>query len=103
MTNGLNVNLIGVILDISASEMIKLRAGREKPRRYVKIIDDSHSSIELAIWGDLCKKVDEYGQGDVLALKGGRISEYGGKTINVADDHSNIILNPDLERANQLN
>jgi len=40
--------------------------------------------------------------GQVLAFKGARISDYGGKSLNAADDHAQCFLEPPHERTRQL-
>lgn len=50
----------------------------------------------------MCQRLLNLSLGDILALKGGRISDYGGKSINLADDHSSIVINPSNARAKSL-
>lgn len=68
-------------------------------RNYITIIDDSCCSITLTLWGDMCERNSKVVNGDILAIKGGRVSEYGGKSINVADDHANLTVNPNTKKA----
>jgi len=37
-----------------------------------------------------------------LAVKGARVSEFGGKSLNAADDHSVLYMNLKHERCKQL-
>lgn len=40
--------------------------------------------------------------GDIIALSGARVAEYGGKSLNVAHDHADLVVNPNHERARKL-
>eukprot|EP00347_Sterkiella_histriomuscorum_P019324 403342085 len=103
LTVGASIDLIGVVLDITSCDTIKLKNNRQKQRRYITIIDESFCSISLTIWGEgFCQRMNEVGQGDILAMKGGRLSEFGGKTINVADDHASIMVNPSNPRGKKV-
>jgi hypothetical protein len=33
-------------------------------------------------------KKDDYKEGDVMAIRGARVSDYGGKTLNSGNEHS---------------
>jgi hypothetical protein len=67
----------------------------------VTLVDESSYSIVVTLWGDICEKT-HLTPGDIIALTGARISEYGGKSINAASDHADLILNPNHERARKL-
>lgn len=66
------------------------------------LIDDSYCSISLTLWGDMCERSITIQIGDVLAVKGARVSEFGGKSLNAADDHSVLYSNMVHERISQL-
>ena len=69
-----------------------------KSRRYVTIFDESMCSISLTLWGDICQRSESLQRGDIIAFKGGRVSEYGGKSVNLADDHTTLFINPSHPR-----
>jgi len=50
----------------------------------------------------MCERSSEEQISDVLAVKGARVSEFGGKSLNAADDHSVLYMNLKHERCNQL-
>ncbi len=50
----------------------------------------------------MCERSNEEQISDVLAVKGARVSEFGGKSLNAADDHSVLYMNLKHERCNQL-
>jgi len=79
-----------------------LKTGQQKVRKYVTLIDDTSCSISLTLWGDMCERNQEIKIGDVLACKGARVSEFGGKSLNAADDHSCLFANINHERCKAL-
>ncbi|CDW80297.1 replication protein a 70 kda dna-binding [Stylonychia lemnae] len=103
LKQGSNVDLIGVIIDISMADQIKLKNSKSRTRQYITIMDDSMCSISLTLWGDICSKNDRLQKGDILSFTGGRVSDYGGKSVNLSDDHTTIQLNPeDCPKTRQL-
>lgn len=96
------LDISGVISEISEKETVNLRNGQQKVRKYVTLIDDSNFSISLTLWGDMCERSSSLKDGDVLAVKGARVSEFGGKSLNAADDHSALFINMNHERCRAL-
>lgn len=96
------LDISGVIIEISEKETVNLRSGQQKVRKYVTLIDDSSYSISLTLWGDMCERSSALKIGDVLAVKGARVSEFGGKSLNAADDHSVLFINMNHERCRAL-
>ena len=50
----------------------------------------------------MCERNSALKGGDVLAVKGARVSEFGGKSLNAADDHSVLFVNMNHERCRGL-
>lgn len=50
------------------------------------IADETNLSITISLWGSLARK-DSYEEGRILALKGVRVSDYNGKSLNAGEDH----------------
>jgi hypothetical protein len=46
----------------------------------------------------MCERITENDIHRVIAVKGARVSEYGGKSLNAADDHSSLFLELNHER-----
>jgi hypothetical protein len=45
------------------------------------------TSIGVSCWGEnLCNQQHDLRVGDLIAIKGGRLSDYNGKSLNVSDD-----------------
>lgn len=43
-----------------------------------------------------------YQNGQVMAIKGARVSDYNGKTLNSGEEHSQIVIDPDHKKAKEL-
>ena len=81
---------------VGEQESIKLKSGEEKTRKSVQIADQSGCSINLTLWGtEFCTKNEALRVGQVLAVKQARVSEFGGKSLNVASDHAGLY--PDIK------
>lgn len=72
---------------------MKLRNKSVKVRKYITILDESSVSISITLWGEMCEKNNNFKKGDILAVKGARVSDFGGKSLNAAEDHATLFLN----------
>lgn len=90
--------MCGIVAEVSENEIINLRKGSKKARKYVTLIDDSGCAISLTLWASMCERITENDIHRVLAVKGARVSEYGGKSLNAADDHSSLFLDLNHDR-----
>jgi len=99
------VDIIGVISQLGEAESINLKSGGTKLRRHIQLADDSNKSVSLTLWGEeLCGRKD-LEIGEVLAIKAGRVSEFGGRSLNCSGDHSSLYKINELrkeERANKI-
>ena len=50
----------------------------------ITISDEENYSINATIWGEGCKD-SKYVEGCIIAVKGARVSDYGGKSLNIGD------------------
>ena len=75
------LDFIGVINWVDATQDIKLKNGTSKPKRTIELLDNSSSnglSIVLTVWGD--QSTYFTGEvGNVIAIKGAKLSLYQGK------------------------
>ena len=55
--------------------------------------DDSGLSLMATFWGEV-GHMNGLEIGNILAIKGAKVSEYGGKSLNVSND-STFEVNPD--------
>lgn len=95
------VDVCGVVAEVSDNETVNLRKGSSKVRKYVTLIDDSGFAISLTLWATMCDRITTDDIHKIIAVKGARVSEFGGKSLNAADDHSSLFpeLNHDRCRA----
>ncbi len=54
-------------------------------------------SVQLTLWGSVAR-MGGLQEGRVLAIKGARVTDYGGKNLNADDDHSQLFLDIDHKR-----
>jgi hypothetical protein len=73
---------------------VKFENGKSnlKGRLLFSLMDISTTTIIVNLWGDysnlpLC-------EGDIIAINGARVSNFGGKSLNCAIDHAKIFVNP---------
>ena len=96
------LDTIGVISTVGTiSNFIPKNGGPSKDKRTLQICDESGLGIALTLWGKNASKY-EFKEGDVAAIKGTRVSDYQGKTLNSGDEHSQIYINLDLKRTKEL-
>jgi len=52
------------------------------------LVDNTEKAISLTLWGDaMCDKCTMQ-VGEIIAIKAARCSEFGGRSLNAADDHA---------------
>lgn len=63
-----------------ATDVIAKKSGTHIRKRNITLRDDSNKQIEVTLWGHIADQLDlaKLGAFPVLALKGARISEFGG-------------------------
>lgn len=96
------IDVIGVVAEVSENESVTLKSGTQKNRKYVTLVDDSGCAISLILWGNICERVYERDINKLLSVKGARVSEFGGRSLNAADNHSSLFIELDHERCRQL-
>ncbi|XP_075216262.1 replication protein A 70 [Lycorma delicatula] len=96
------IDIIGVCK--SAGDLVNLvgkTSNRELKKRDLVLVDHSLTSVTLTMWGVDAENFDGVAQ-PVIALKQGRISEFGGgKTVNLMSS-SVLQINPDIPEAHKL-
>ncbi len=80
------IDVIGVATDVGQLGTVNLKAGGTKDRRNITLADESNLTISVSLWGKNAAKLFEFGS--VVAIKGARVSDYGGKSLNCGDEHS---------------
>ncbi|KAH7284321.1 hypothetical protein KP509_34G049100 [Ceratopteris richardii] len=99
------VDVIGVVDRINATVLVMRKNGIEIPKKAVQLRDASGWSVELTMWGAFCDnegqklhEICDSGLFPVLAVKGGRISEFDGKSIGTVSC-TQLFIDPKLPQA----
>ncbi|KAK2549764.1 Replication protein A 70 kDa DNA-binding subunit [Acropora cervicornis] len=98
------VDILGVVINIDeVSQITTKTTNRQISKRDIMLLDRSEKSVRATLWGDYAEKFEEHvGKNPVLALKGVKVSEYGGRSLSVLNS-TNIMVNPlDLKEAHSL-
>jgi replication factor A1 len=89
------VDVAGVILNVGSVSLFqpKDQTRAAKDKRTLTIADESGLKIQLTLWGKNATRLP-FDEGRVIAIKGAKVSEYGGKSLNAGDEHSQLFLDP---------
>lgn len=94
------VDVVGVMLQVNPASSITLKDGSNRDKRSITIGDDTESSIDVTVWGELANEA--FNAGQVIAFKGCRVSEFNGKSLNASFDRSDTIFKVNHPRAKEL-
>ncbi len=82
------IDCIGCVTQISTLTQVNVKqTGQVKDRRNVVIADESNLCITVSLWGNNAR-IQNYVEGAVMGLRGARVSDYSGKSLNGGDEHS---------------
>lgn len=96
------IDAIGVVINIGTLAQVNIKqSGAVKDRRNIIIADESSLSIQISLWGTNAHNAS-YVIGQVVALRGARVSDYNGKSLNSGDEHSQMFIDPDHKRVKEL-
>ena len=88
------VDVIGVVGFMQELGSVFLKqAGEKKELRKIGLLDESGILIPVSLWSENAIKED-YKAGQTMALKGARVSDYGGKSLNAGPEHSQMFIDP---------
>lgn len=94
-----NVDVIGVVSDVSGAMKIMGKAGRELVKRTAKLADDSGLSIEITMWGAVAESFPDDAAAKVVAFKGARVTEWNEKSLGAGPSFE---VEPEHEAATRL-
>lgn len=95
------VDVIGVLREVKpAFQITSKKTGKPFDRRDISIVDNSNFSITVGLWNNTAIDFN-IGQGSVIALKGCKIQDFGGRSLTLTQTGS-ILQNPDTPEAYQL-
>ena len=90
------IDLIAVVSEVQPIGAIQIKAtGEYRDRRTITLDDDSGMSIMATFWGDAANI--DLAVGSIIAIKGARVSTYGGLSLNVGSDHATVKVDPEGE------
>ena len=92
------VDVIGIVKEVGTANNFTSKAGKELTKRDVVLVDKSSTSINFTLWGEKTALVDESSLGAVLAVKGARVGDYGGRTLG-SSGTTDIAVNPSIPEA----
>jgi len=106
---GTIVDLIGIVTSVGPSgTIIRKLDNSEVQKRNLQLKDMSGRSIELTLWGKFCDAEGQQlqlqcdsGLNPVLALKGARVTEFSGKSVNTTGS-THVKVDPDFPEAESL-
>lgn len=95
-----SIDVIGVIKTVNPHFELVSKAGKKFDRRDITIVDDTDVAIEVGLWNQ--QAVDfNLPEGSVVAIKGVRVSDFGGKSLSMGFS-STLAANPELDEAYAL-
>ena len=96
------IDVIAVLTEVQPVGQIQLKStGEFRDKRSVTLTDDTGVNIMATLWGDICNN-DKLQEGAIIAVKGAKVSEYGGKSLNI-DSGGLLLIDPqEEERFHQL-
>eukprot|EP00753_Platysulcus_tardus_P008232 PLAT1583.2.p1 GENE.PLAT1583.2~~PLAT1583.2.p1 ORF type:complete len:634 (-),score=376.92 PLAT1583.2:84-1985(-) len=98
---GKTVDVLAVVQSAAEVATIMTRAGRETQKRDLTLVDSSMASVRVTLWGDSALADPGYDSKPVLALKGAKVSDYGG--VSLSTYRSTMLdWNPELAEAATL-
>ncbi|XP_031572203.1 replication protein A 70 kDa DNA-binding subunit-like [Actinia tenebrosa] len=98
------VDILGVCINAADVTQITTRTtNKQVSKRDVTLVDRSEKSVTATLWGEEAEKFDEHvGKTPVLAIKGAKLSDFGGRSLSILNS-SNLRINPlDLKEAMSL-
>lgn len=95
-----NVDVLGVIQTVNPHFEMTSKAGKKFDRRDITIVDDSGFAITVGLWNQQALDFN-LPEGSLVAIKGVRVSDFGGKTLSMGFN-STLLPNPEISEAYAL-
>ncbi|XP_041348869.1 replication protein A 70 kDa DNA-binding subunit-like [Gigantopelta aegis] len=95
------IDVIGVVkVCADVSTVIGRQSQKEITKRDLTIVDQSGMSVNLTLWGSEASSFSG-NNNPIIAVKGARLSDFGGRSLSVLAS-SQLIINPDIKEAHLL-
>lgn len=101
------VDVVGVLTQVGQVSSFQPKPapdGTPKPpkdRRTLNISDESGLEIAVTLWGINATRLP-YEVGCILQIKGAKVSDYQGKSLNAGDEHAQVFLDGEHKRVHEL-
>lgn len=93
-------DVIAVIRDVGDMQHITSRSGRDFDKRELQLVDSSQTSVQCTFWGKSATQFSA-SPGSVIALKGVKVGDFGGRTLSVGAT-TGVAINPDIPEGHEL-
>ncbi|XP_056416155.1 replication protein A 70 kDa DNA-binding subunit [Hyla sarda] len=95
------LDVIGVCKSFEDVTKVTIKSNnREVSKRTIHLMDTSGKVVSTTLWGEDADKFDGSRQ-PVVAIKGARLSDFGGRSLSVLSS-STLMINPDIPEAFKL-
>ncbi|KAF8315225.1 replication factor-A protein 1 [Clavulina sp. PMI_390] len=95
-------DVLGVVHEVGPlGEITSKTTNKKVSKRDILLVDRSEASIRLTFWGKQAETFNEDSSHPVIAFKGVRVGDYGGRTLSMSAG-STMTADPDLESAHLL-
>ncbi|KAK6183944.1 hypothetical protein SNE40_006506 [Patella caerulea] len=95
------IDIIGVVSKCGdIGSVVGRQSQKEITKRDITLVDQSGVGVNLTLWGNDAQQFSGDGN-PVIAVKGARLSDYGGRSLSVLAS-SQMIMNPDIRESHFL-
>ncbi|KAM4797070.1 replication protein A 70 kDa DNA-binding subunit [Rhinophrynus dorsalis] len=95
------LDVIGICKTFEDATKVTIKSNnREVSKRNIHLMDSSGKVVSTTLWGEDADKFDGSRQ-PVVAIKGARLSDFGGRSLSVLSS-STVMINPDIPEAFKL-
>jgi len=96
------VDVIGVLREAAPLEEFTAKSGKDLVKRDLTILDDSNAECKLTLWGVQARlETAGWGENAIVAVKGVRVSEFNGKSLNSLNS-TQMLVNANIPEAEAL-
>jgi len=97
------VDLLGVVKSTGDITQITTKAtNKQVSKRDIEVVDRSNTTVKCTLWGTEAEKFGEHmDQNPVVAIKGAKVSDFGGRSLSVLNS-SNFQVNPDIPECHSI-
>jgi len=100
---GSTIDLVGIVKDSGTlAEIVSQKlGGKTLEKRDLLIVDQSNTEVRFTVWGEQAKAQNKWENNPVVAIKGAKVSDFGGVSLSGLQSTS-ITMNPMIPEGQQL-